>query len=76
MEHRKKLHTLFSHEHKVITVDIPIGKEIADAYTRLLTAGALRKSDRIGAPGSLSTIGIPQIPMMIVRSAEPDAVGL
>lgn len=53
-----------------------IDKEIADAYARSLTAGAPCKSDRIGAPGSLSTISIPQIPMMIVRSAKPDAVGL
>jgi len=43
-----------------------IDKKIGDAYARSLTAGAPRKSDRIGVPGSLSTIGIPQIPMTIV----------
>lgn len=67
MKPRKRFHTLFSHEHKVITDGMPIGKKIANAYARSLTAGAPRKSDRIGMPGSLSTIGIPQIPMTIGR---------
>lgn len=58
---------LFSHKHKVIMDGMLIGKEIADAYARSLTAGAPRKSDRIRVPGSLSTIDIPQIPKMIVR---------
>jgi len=68
MKPRKTLHTLFSHKHKVIMDGMLIDKEIADAYARSLTAGAPRKSDRIRVLGSLSTIGIPQIPKMIFRA--------